>query len=141
MGVIDIKSIVLWCTGGILYYYMEILFRGYSHISMIICGGVCFLLVGNMGQMIINHNGSNIKTILTIMICGTFIITSAEFVTGLLVNIYMGMDVWDYSEMRYNLMGQICPFFSLLWSFVSLPCVYLSGIIRKYIFEESVESA
>ncbi len=136
MDVIDIKNIILWGTGGILYYYMEILFRGYSHISMIVCGGICFLLVGNMGNTILISKGNNIKSIMCIIIMGACIITAAELVTGLFVNVYLKMDVWDYSEIKYNFMGQICPLFSVLWGAVSLPCVYLSGVIRKIIFNE-----
>ena len=38
--------IIMFLTGGFLYVGIEILQRGYSHISMLLAGGLCFLLVG-----------------------------------------------------------------------------------------------
>ena len=37
---------IMFFTGGFLYCALEILMRGYSHISMLLAGGICFVLVG-----------------------------------------------------------------------------------------------
>lgn len=47
-------------------------------------------------------------------ICG-FAITAAEFVAGLILNVWLGMGIWDYSGMPGNVLGQICPQFLLMW--------------------------
>ncbi len=131
-----IKYVILWYTGGIAYFYLEILFRGYSHFSMIICGGLCFLLVGLIGDKILRKNIPNIAKILIVMLVGSFVISLAELITGLIVNVGMGLDVWDYSDIPYNFMGQICLTFSFFWSGISLVCVYMSYMIRCFVFED-----
>ncbi len=130
------NNVILWLTGGIVYFYMEIAFRGYSHFSMLICGGVCFVTVGYAGRKILAYSKNVLVALPKIMVSGMLIITFYEFVTGVLVNKVLGWNVWDYSEQRYNVMGQICLVYSLLWSMLSLLCVYLDIIIRKYIFDE-----
>ncbi len=130
------KILILWLTGGIVYFYMEIAFRGYSHYSMLICGGICFVAVGYAGRRIMEKSRSAISAVIGIMVTGMLIITSIELLTGVLVNIVFDWNVWDYSEQKYNVMGQICPAYSLLWSVLSLLCVCLDYIIRIYIFDE-----
>ena len=130
------KNLILWLTGGIVYFYMEIAFRGYSHYSMLICGGICFLAVGSAGRRILENSRSALWAVIEIMVSGMMIITSIELFTGVIVNMIFHWNVWDYSEQKYNVMGQICLSYSLLWSVLSLLCVYLDNIIRKYIFDE-----
>ena len=40
------KYLFLFYMGGSIYYYIEVLFRGYSYISMFILGGICFIYCG-----------------------------------------------------------------------------------------------
>ena len=127
------NDFVVWLTGGILYFYLEIAFRGYSHYSMLICGGLCFLLVGKTGQRIEKTCRVEWIRIIIIMIYGALIITGLEFLTGLIVNKIFDVGVWDYSNMKYNLMGQICLQYSLLWAGLSLACVYIYRKLYKYI--------
>lgn len=127
---------VRWFTGGLAYFYLEILFRGYSHYSMFICGGICFLLVGEMGERILRKNTPHIFKIAIIMLAGTILITIAELITGLIVNVAFDMRVWDYSDMRYNYKGQICLTFSTIWAIVSLVCVYMDALLRMFLFKE-----
>ena len=47
-------------------------------------------------------------------------------------NIIMGWQVWDYSEIPLNFMGQICLSFSLCWYLLSLPlCILTSNLVKK----------
>lgn len=45
---------------------------------------------------------------------GTVFITGVEFIFGCIFNISLGMNVWNYDNMLFNLLGQICLPFSLL---------------------------
>lgn len=128
------RSLIIWLTGGILYFYIEILFRGFSHYSMFICGGLCFLLVGKIGNKIIRLKRNKIIKIGEIMIIGSAIITSLEFATGIIVNKLLNMNVWDYSNEKYNVLGQICITYSGIWALLSLVCVYIYKEIYKKIF-------
>ena len=142
MGVmsVDIRRIcnnlIIWLTGGIVYFYMEIAYRGYSHYSMFICGGLCFLFVGKVGKQILLEESNIWLALVKIMFMGTLIITTLEYITGIIVNVYLKLNVWDYSGFTFNVQGQICLVYSMLWALLSLPCVLLDGIIRKYIIEE-----
>ena len=48
------EYLFLWGIGGWIYYTLEILFRGFSHWSMFVLGGICmmfFLLSGTAGTL------------------------------------------------------------------------------------------
>lgn len=46
-----VKPFILFGIGGFLYYAIEILWRGYSHWTMFILGGLCFILVGFINEL------------------------------------------------------------------------------------------
>lgn len=125
------KYLFLFLIGGFAYFYIEILFRGHSHYSMIICGGLAFVLCGMLNQV------APIKlSFITQLILSCLIITILELITGYIVNIKLDMAVWDYSDMPYNLYGQICPAFSLIWLVLSSICIFADDFIRWKIFDE-----
>ena len=123
------NNLIIWLTGGIVYFYMEIAYRGYSHYSMFICGGLCFLFVGKVGKQILLEESNIWLALVKIMFMGTLIITTLEYITGIIVNVYLKLNVWDYSGFTFNVQGQICLVYSMLWALLSLPCVLLDGII------------
>ncbi len=94
-----------FCVGGGAYVGLELLYRGYSHISMFGAGGVCFLLIGQLHRLRLPRVAK--------VGCGAGIITAVELVTGLLVN--QNYQVWDYRGQPGNFLGQICPMFMALW--------------------------
>lgn len=61
--------------------------------------------------------------------CGTAI-TAVELLAGIIVNIWLGMGVWDYSGLPLNFMGQICLPFWLLWVLVSMPAIIILDWLR-----------
>lgn len=129
------QSLVVFLTGGIIYFYFEILVRGYSHVSMFLLGGLCFYLVGRVGNYVLIKDMGFVAKLLIIMIISGCIITSLEFLTGLIVNVYMKLEVWDYSNMKMNFMGQICLLYTELWALLGLPCVYFYGMLDKFVLE------
>lgn len=125
------KYLFLFLTGGFTYFYMEIFYRGFSHFSMIICGGLAFIFCGILNQL------THFKmSIITQMILSMLIITSLEFITGYIVNIRLHWNVWDYSGLPYNFYGQICLAYSLIWLILSLAIIFLDDWIRFKIFDE-----
>ena len=119
------KNIVIFLLFGFLYYLLEVLFRGYSHISMFVLGGVCGLGIG-----LINEYTPDMP-IISQMFVGAFIITVLEFVVGYIVNIKLGLNVWDYSGLKFNIKGQICLQFSFLWFMLSYLIIKLDDYFRK----------
>lgn len=128
---IVLKLIILFIIGGTIYVSLELLFRGRSHISMFILGGLCFVLIGGIN----NYISWEMPLILQ-MIIGAVVITTLEFITGYIVNIRLGLNVWDYSNQPFNIMGQICLLFSFLWLLISLIAIVLDDYLRYWIFKE-----
>lgn len=125
------KFLFLFIAGGFTYFYMEISFRGYSHYSMIICAGLAFVICGSL-----NHIFHKRISFISQMVLSCLVITILEFITGYIVNIQFGMNVWDYSGLPYNFMGQICLFYSLLWLILSILCILVYDFICWCIFDE-----
>ena len=46
------------------------------------------------------------------------------------------MDIWDYSDLQFNIMGQICLLFCIVWIFVSAFAIVLDDYIRYIFFNE-----
>ena len=117
----------IFIIGAIGYGSIELLWRGHTHWTMILLGGVCLYII----YLISNRMR---ETIVKKAIMCAFSITALEFVTGCIINIRLGWDVWDYTSMPMNLLGQICPKFSLMWLILSLPCILLSKFLHKAVF-------
>lgn len=111
------KKCALFCLGGSAYVGLELLWRGYSHISMFAAGGVCFLMIGQLGR-VTPRLPLPVRALVS-----AGIITMVELATGLLVN--RNYQVWDYRSQPGNFLGQICPKFCLLWIPVSLMAMWL----------------
>lgn len=126
-----LKYLLLFFLGGFTYGAVEIISRGYSHISMFIAGGACFIGIGLINE-ILPENISLISQ----MLISSLIVTAIEFSVGVIVNLWLGLDVWDYSELPYNLYGQICLLYSIYWFFLSLPAILLDDFLRCRIFGE-----
>ena len=118
------KNVAIFFIFGSLYCLIEILFRGYTYPSMLIVGGVCGLLVG-----LINEYTPKMNLILQ-MLLGTVIVTIIEFVAGYILNIILGLNIWNYSNLPYNLMGQICLQFSFCWFILSYFVIKLDDFLR-----------
>lgn len=116
-----VRKGILFGIGGGGYVALELLYRGRSHISMFAAGGVCFLLIGQLDRLRLAWPWK--------IVCGAGIITCVEFLTGLLVN--RNYQVWDYRDQPGNLMGQICPRFTLLWIPLSLLAMVLYRWVSK----------
>lgn len=125
------KNILLIGIGGSSYYILELLWRGYSHWSMFLLGGLCFFLCGLINEVIPWEMPLPLQ-----MLFAAFIITLLEFNVGVLVNLYFGWDVWDYSEHAFNLLGQISVQSSVIWFFLSAVGIVLDDWVRYRFFGE-----
>ena len=126
------KYLFLGVIGSIIYMSLEILWRGYTHWTMGVLGGICFICLG-----LINEILSWETPLVLQMLIGSTIITILEFIAGCIVNLWLGWNVWDYSELPYNLLGQISLFSSIGWIGLSLVGIVLDDFIRwKWFGEE-----
>lgn len=104
-----------FAVGAAGYPCLEILARGHSHWSMAVLGGVCV-----MALVWIARHCAGLPLVAQAALGAAFI-TASEFAVGLVVNLALGWEVWDYSREFANVLGQICPLFSFFWFLLCLP--------------------
>ena len=126
-----LKYYTLGTLGGLIYVFIELMWRGYSHWSMFLLGGICFIALGLINEVIPWEMPLTAQ-----MLIGCAIITSLEFITGCIVNLWLGWDVWDYSELPCNLLGQISLKSSVGWYFLSAVGIVLDDWLRYIFFGE-----
>ncbi|MDD4376940.1 MAG: hypothetical protein PHH48_02145 [Eubacteriales bacterium] len=124
MTIYEANSIYLpffaFILGGLGYGSMEILFRGFTHWSMCITGGACILTFYFL------YSYLNSISLISAAFLGATIITIYEFFVGIIVNLWFQWNVWDYSLLPGNVLGQICPQFFLIW--VGLCFIFFGAI-------------
>lgn len=120
------ELIYTFTVGGTLYGMIELLFRRRTHWTMMITGGICFMFLYLMTSR------SN-WPLIVLCLSGALFITAAELIVGCIVNLGLHWDIWDYSGVKYNILGQVCPTFTLCWFLLCFPGVWLSGIIYGHL--------
>ena len=122
------ETFFLLLAGSVLYCWLEILYRGHTHWSMAICGGVCTSVIYGINRRFYPYGDVGCALL------GALAITLSELVTGCLVNLWLGLGVWDYSHLPLNLWGQICLPFSAVWFLLCFPVGWLCTLVRRKVF-------
>ncbi|MBR5472454.1 MAG: hypothetical protein IKU82_00545 [Clostridia bacterium] len=116
---------MLFGIGAIGYGVIEILWRGRTHWSMLMAGGLSFLGLFKISSLM--KNSSRLKK----AIAGCILITAIEYIFGIIFNVILKRKVWDYSRMPLNLGGQICALYSFFWLVLSFLFMPLADKIQK----------
>ena len=119
------KYALLFMIGAAGYGSIEVIWRGYTHWSMMIAGGLCFMLFSFVAERM---GGRRILIKAAVCALG---VTFIEFIFGVIFNLILKMDVWDYSNMPFNILGQVCPLFALLWMGIAIAFLPLADIINQ----------
>ena len=110
--------------GYFLYAFVEVVSRGYTHWTMCLTGGAALTMLYFISR-------SPAMTLIRCCIIGAAAITAIEFAVGIFDNLIMHWHVWDYSDQPLNVLGQICPLFTLLWGILCIPAFFLCQMIRR----------
>lgn len=109
-------SILLWVWTGTLYFFIEVMWKS-AHgkpesisWTMLLLAMILAIPLERFGAELPWEMPLSLQAV----ICGTAI-TVTEFLAGLVLNVWLKMGVWDYSQMKYNILGQVCPQFLLIW--------------------------
>lgn len=111
------RKLLLWMLcGGMTYYAIEGVWHiphngGWANISMLAVGGLCFALVGAANQIPAFYN----LPMRAQALIGACIALALEFASGCVLNLWLRLGLWDYSQMSFNIMGQICLTYGILW--------------------------
>ena len=124
------RSALLCYIGGMSYVLLELLWRGWSHPSMFLVGGICFVLIGEINGRLLQWNT---PFVLLAVVCACAV-TLVELVSGLLLNIRWQLQVWDYGALPFNFMGQICLPYFLLWIPLSAAAIFADDWLRHVLF-------
>lgn len=120
-----IYGLILFGIGFYGYGLLEIIWRGYTHISMALTGGVILCILSATDTLTFKLR------LLYRALIGGIIITAAELSVGMLVNVYKDYAVWDYSMLPLNYKGQICLLYSVLWCLLCLPVIFVESKIKR----------
>jgi len=125
------KNSFLFFIGFTTYISIEVIWRGRSHWSMGLVGGLCFLLIG-----LLNKRYSWELSLVWQCLASAAIITVLELIAGLILNVWLGLGIWDYTNLPLNFMGQISLLYSLLWIPLSLFAIFFDDWLRHFLFCE-----
>ena len=118
-------SITLFGIGAIGYALIEILWRGRTHWSMCLAGGISFLGLAKISKKFKN------RCLFIKALVGCGFITVIEYIFGIIFNVMLGRKVWDYSKMPLNIGGQVCALYSFFWLVLSFLFIPLSDKIER----------
>lgn len=130
------KLTVLWFCLGAVYFLMEMIWRiprgELPHPAMIVVGGLCGLAVGSINQIPAFYQlSARMQSLI-----GTAITLVVEFLSGYVLNIRMGLAIWDYSGLPLNIMGQVCLGFGVIWFMIMPFAIWLEDHLRLGFWNE-----
>lgn len=118
-------GICLFLLGGMLYNFIEILWRGRTHWSMFLVGGVCFRLIGKIYSVFSKIN------LFARCLLSSVAVTAVEFLSGCYFNLHLKLEVWNYAGRPLNICGQVCLLYSFFWGILSIPAGLLHTCFEK----------
>lgn len=124
------KLAILGFVMGMIYFTAEGFWRGWTNIAMLFVGGICCVLIGLLNEFPKQYS---LKIWQQCML-GTIIILSIEFFSGVILNIWLKLNIWDYSKRWGNFKGQICVVYGLLWFLLTPFVIWLDDYLRWKIF-------
>lgn len=126
-----LKGFVLLLMGATAYMLTELLWRGHTHWSMGIVGGICFLLMGEINEFFPWDTPLWAQCAIAAVI-----ITVVEFVSGCILNLWLHWHIWDYTGVFGNILGQVCVPYMVAWFFLSAAGILLDDLCRWKLFGE-----
>lgn len=111
-----VLSMLLWTWGGSVYFLLEVAYKTIrgepERISwtMLVLALILCIPIERAGAEL----PWECPLPLQALVCAA-LVTATELVAGLILNVWLGLDIWDYSELWGNLLGQICPQFAAIW--------------------------
>ena len=113
------RYITIFLIGAAGYSSLEVLWRGYTHWTMSVTGGFCFLIIYLLNGVLAS------ESMIFRSFVGACAITAVEFIVGITVNLILKWNVWDYSCIPFNLVGQVCLPYSILWFSLCIPIIII----------------
>lgn len=116
-------ALLLFILGALGYPMIELLWRGRTHWTMSLAGGV--------SMVVLLYISRTALPLPLMWVAGALAITAIEFTIGCIVNRWLHWEVWDYSQLPFNLLGQISLPFTIVWFMLSIPGVALCQLLER----------
>lgn len=114
----------VFLIGYFAYALIEIAARGFTHWTMALVGGFVLVFLYDLDARVPLPLWQR-------CLLGAGFITAMEFTVGVIDNLVMGWNVWDYSDVPLNLLGQICLPFTILWFFLCIPACWICRMVSR----------
>lgn len=111
---------MLFLLGGSGYLAIELAWRGTSHWTMFLAGGICLCLLQQLARQPISLSVA--------AGAGAVGVSGMEVAIGLVCREILHVTVWDYSSEWGNWAGLICPRYTGYWF---LLCGWVVLVLRR----------
>ncbi|SDB14719.1 Putative ABC-transporter type IV [Ruminococcaceae bacterium FB2012] len=129
-----LELFAVFCTGAVGYGTVEVIERGFSHITMALLGGMSMIVIH-----LLNDDRRRGGSVIVLLGISTAFITSCELLAGEILNVYMEMHIWNYSGQPLNFDGVICPRYTGCWLLLSAFAMIVDDLMRRKIFRQPLE--
>jgi len=126
------KILILWFCMGMIYLTIEGFWRGWTHIVMLPIGGFCGIAIGAINQSPRFYKSK----IIWQSLIGAVIVLIVELISGLIINVWLGMGIWDYTGKFGNIAGQICVQYGVLWFLLMPFAIWVEDYLRWVFWKE-----
>ena len=126
------KYLILFIVFGAIYFGIECIYKGHlTHWSMFVLAGGIGVLIGSINEILDWELPFWCQCTV-----GMIIATLGEVITGVIVNIMLGLNVWHYNVLAF-FWGQCSVIFCGFWFLLSGVCIVLDDLLRwKWFGEE-----
>ncbi len=121
---------MFFVMGGLGYGGIELLWRGHTHWAMLVAGGICFMIFSQIAEKF-----RSCSLFFKASVCA-LCVTGVEIIFGVIFNIILKQNIWDYSNIPLNFMGQICPLYTVLWGILGLIFIPLAQQLNEKLKSE-----
>lgn len=139
---------ILFLTYGIIYLVIEVIYYvlqgnigpklggspwsliGYTSLWMFPCGGLIGVVLGRFNEIKILREKANVFLQSLLGMCCILIV---EIGSGAILNIWLGLHIWDHSAAPLNILGQTTVFYAFVW-FALCPFIFWLDDLLKWTF-------
>ena len=128
-----IGKLGLFLSCGFIYCMIEILFRGWSHWSMFVSAGFLGVFCVDSVNNVLSFDCDYIVQILI----STILCTIGEGISGIILNVWLQLNVWDYSKMAFGtfFFGQCNVLFCFAWMLIISIIIFYCDAYNYYILK------
>ncbi|MGE5389534.1 MAG: putative ABC transporter permease [Deltaproteobacteria bacterium] len=126
------RLFILGFIMGMVYFTLEGFWRGWTNIAMLFIGGFCGVIVGSLNEY---PDYMDLKVWQQTLLAWPLVLI-VEFVSGWVLNIRLGLQIWDYSGLPGSIYGQVSLPYALLWLPLIPFAIWLDDWLRWKLFDE-----